>query len=610
MRVTSNWQKTLSLMVTPQKKKVCSEVLETVTSPAKREVVGSNPTSLGRPSCSSIGRARLCTVSIVTPSINIKKPVEKSQALFIYQEVLQMAKFQKEYRDMKEEQKYTRNYEGEKVYRMTPEMELYERVLTNLVGEDKFYTKGSEDLENLKNIVQKVLESDPKFVLQLANYARNFMYLRSVPILLLVLASLNDGAKPYVREYTPKIVKRADELAEVIALFNLLVGDIGDQAPKGSLPASLKKGLADSFENFDEYQLNKYKTGLKDVLRLTHPKPKNEYQNQLYRYLIYDEVGEELKQIRALKKLLQKQEFDAEALELIQESHATWELAISHFGNKAEVWNALDIPFMAGLRNLRNLLEAGAYEALDAVIEKLKDEKSVLKSKQFPFRFYSAYQEISQLVDVSREYKGKVLRALEIAMYLSVKNIPKLSGKTAVIVDTSGSMSSYISQYSSVSYVDIASLLGAISHMISDDSLVIAFADTAEKVALERDGSIFENMKRIQNTEVGYSTYVEEAMELLEKSEFYPDRILLFSDMQVYSEYGDSNAVRSINRYLENHNRPYFYSFDLAGYGTSVQPLWKKGVTLFSGWSEKMLNYIALSEKEGLNIIEEIKHNY
>ena len=162
-------------MVTPQKKKVCSEVLETVTSPAKREVVGSNPTSLGRPSCSSIGRARLCAVSIVTPSINIKKPVEKSQALFIYQEVLQMAKFQKQAR----EREFTRNYEGEKVYRMTPEMELYERVLTNLVGEDKFYTKGSEDLENLKNIVQKVLESDPKFVLQLANYARNFMNLLS-----------------------------------------------------------------------------------------------------------------------------------------------------------------------------------------------------------------------------------------------------------------------------------------------------------------------------------------------------------------------------------------------------------------------------------------------
>jgi hypothetical protein len=517
-----------------------------------------------------------------------------------------MAKFQKQAR----ERGFVQNYEGEKVYRMTPEMELYERVLTNLVGEDKFYTTGSEDLENLKNIVQKVLESDPKFVLQLANYARNFMNLRSVPILLLVMASLHDGAKPYVREYVPKIVKRADELAEVISLFSLLVGDIGDASPKGSLPAALKKGLADSFENFDEYQLNKYKKGLKDVLRLTHPKPKDEYRNQLYRYLIYDEVGNELKQIRALKKLLQKKEFDAEALELIQESHATWEVAISHFGNKAEVWNALDLPFMAGLRNLRNLLETGAYQALDSVVEKLKDEKAVLKSKQFPFRFYSAYREVSSLSNVSREYKEKVLRALEVALFLSVKNIPKLPGKTTVIVDTSGSMTNYISQYSSVSYVDIASLMGAIANYISDNSLVIAFASSAKKVLLDLDRGILKNMETIKSTDVGMSTYVEEAIELLEKSDFEPNRILLFSDMQVYSQSGSDNARGSINGYLQRHGRPYFYSFDLAGYGTAIQPAQKQRVFLFSGWSEKMLEYIAMAEKEPFNILQEIKEKY
>jgi len=321
-------------------------------------------------------------------------------------------------------------------------------------------------------------------------------------------------------------------------------------------------------------------------------------------------VGEELRQIRALKQLLQKKEFDAEALELIQESHATWEVAISHFGNKAEVWNALDLPFMAGLRNLRNLLESGAYKALDSVIEKLKDEKAVSKSKQFPFRFYSAYREIQNTPNISGEYREKILRALEIAIFLSIKNLPKLSGNTAILVDVSGSMGGAISEHSTVSYIDIATLMGAISNYISDNSLVIGFASHAKVVNLDKDAGILENMDKIQKLPVGHATYIEEAMELLEKSEFQPDRILLFSDMQVYSQYGSSNARKSISRYLETHGHPKFYSFDLAGYGSSVQPLWKKGVTLFSGWSEKMLNYIALSEKEGLNIIEEIKRNY
>lgn len=515
-----------------------------------------------------------------------------------------MAKFQKQYR----ERAFTRNYEGEKVYRMTPEMELYERVLTNLVGEKKFYTSGEKDLEDLKNAVQRVLERDPKFVLQLANYARNFMHLRSVPILLLVLASLHDGAKPYVREYTPKIVKRADELAEVISLFNLLVGNIGDESPKGSLPAALKKGLADAFENFDEYQLNKYKKGLKDVLRITHPKPKDSYRNQLYRYLIYDEVGEELKQIRALKQLLQKETFDEEAIELIRESHATWETAISKFGNKAEVWNALDLPFMAGLRNLRNLLECGAYKALDKVINMLKDEKAVLSSKQFPFRFFSAYREILGTY-VSEEYKQEVLRALEIALFLSIKNLPKLDGKTAIIVDTSGSMHSPISKNSVVEYIDIATLMGSISQYISDESLVVAFGTTAKVVPLSRDSGILKNMETIKNTDVGYATYVEKALKLLEKNDYVPDRILLFSDMQVYSK-NLSNVVHSVNRYLSLHTQTKFYSFDLAGYGTAIQPAQKQRVFLFSGWTEKILEYISMAEKEPFNILQEIKEKY
>lgn len=520
-----------------------------------------------------------------------------------------MAKFQKQFREMKNEQKYTQNYEGEKVYSLSPEMELYERILTNLVGEEKFYTSGSEDIDNLKIIVQKVLDREPKLVLQMANYARNFMYLRSVPIFLLVLASLHDGAKPYVREYTPKIVNRADELNEVISLYNILVGDIGDEAPKGSLPAALKKGLADSFNKFDEYQLNKYKEGLKDVLRITHPKPKSEYQNKLYRYLIYGEVGKELNQIYALKKLLQKKDFDEEAIELMKASHATWEVAISHFGNKAEVWDALELPFMAGLRNLRNLLESGAYKTLDEVIEKLKGEYSVAKSKQYPFRFFSAYREIVNIHGIPLNYKNKVLHALEIAMILSIKNIPKLDGKTAIIVDTSGSMTNYLSEKSYTTYMDISTLMGALSHYISDNSLVIAFATNAEVVDLDKDGSIFENMDKIRKAYVGSGTYVEEAINVLEKSGFEPDRILLFSDMQCYS-YSGTNTRNSISHYLAKHNQPYFYSFDLAGYGTSVQPLQKEKVFLFSGWSEKVLNYISLSEKEEFDVIEEIKKNY
>ncbi len=152
--------------------------------------------------------------------------------------------------------------------------------------------------------------------------------------------------------------------------------------------------------------------------------------------------------------------------------------------------------------------------------------------------------------------------------------------------------------------------MGAISQYISNESLVVAFATTAKIVELSRDSGILKNMAKIRSTYVGSGTYVEEALKLLDKNDYVPDRILLFSDMQVYSKGYMSSVVESVNRYLAKNKTTKFYSFDLAGYGTSIQPAQKQRVFLISGWSEKMLEYISMAEKEPFNILQEIKEKY
>ena len=66
------------------------------------------------------------------------------------------------------------------------------------------------------------------------------------------------------------------------------------------------------------------------------------------------------------------------------------------------------LPFMAMLRNLRNMIKAGISEKHhNWVIKKLTDEGSVIYSRQFPFRFFSAYEVLSNLekeFNENREY--------------------------------------------------------------------------------------------------------------------------------------------------------------------------------------------------------------
>ncbi|CAF3851362.1 unnamed protein product [Rotaria magnacalcarata] len=80
----------------------------------------------------------------------------------------------------------------------------------------------------------------------------------------------------------------------------------------------------------------------------------------------------------------------------------TWETQISLKGNKAEVWEKLidnkKLPFMAMLRNLRNMIKVGISEKHHQwVLKKLQDDGAVMYSRQFPFRFFSAYQIFDEL---------------------------------------------------------------------------------------------------------------------------------------------------------------------------------------------------------------------
>jgi len=88
------------------------------------------------------------------------------------------------------------------------------------------------------------------------------------------LAKSTEG-KEYVRRTLNEIIERPDDMTEVLAYYINTYGK--------PIPNSIKKGLADSFGKFDEYQLAKYNrknaVKLKDILCLVHPKAKDEIQN-------------------------------------------------------------------------------------------------------------------------------------------------------------------------------------------------------------------------------------------------------------------------------------------------------------------------------------------
>ncbi len=166
----------------------------------------------------------------------------------------------------------TRNHEGGVAYHAaTPEKGLMMVCMTNLL-EGGFYHDDKDELDLVRSRFDDLADENPEFVLKLANFARHEMYLRDIPIVLLVEAAHDERTQPYVREYAPAIISRADELATALAYHNRLAGE------RCSPPQALKKGLRDALFNFNAYKLTKWqqrdhKVSLVDVVNVVHPNP-------------------------------------------------------------------------------------------------------------------------------------------------------------------------------------------------------------------------------------------------------------------------------------------------------------------------------------------------
>ena len=80
----------------------------------------------------------------------------------------------------------TVNLAGGVAYKPSDKVELVKRVLTWYVAEPKFYGNTTDETVRIMELVNRIGREDPEFILKLAVFARNVMYLRSAPVFLLV----------------------------------------------------------------------------------------------------------------------------------------------------------------------------------------------------------------------------------------------------------------------------------------------------------------------------------------------------------------------------------------------------------------------------------------
>lgn len=483
----------------------------------------------------------------------------------------------------------TMNRAGGTAYKQDAKTAFASMLLTSFV-KDQFYRNADESIQDIRTHIQEI--NDPEFAAKSAIYARDEFNMRSVShVVAGEIAPLVKGTD-WGKSFYDKIVVRLDDMLEITSYYFDRFGRFhtdaeGNNTSKRNLPAAMRKGFRKAFTEFDEYQLSKYKAErsdwkLVDLVNMVRPNPTPE-------------------QEKALKKLIEGE----------LKSTETWNAKLTEAGKNAKtdeekveakknVWKDFvakgkRIEYFALLKNLRNILEQ-APEHLDDALILLTDAGLIKNSRVLPFRYITAY-EIFEDHDDARGAR-KVIAALDKAVDISMNNVPKLDGRTVVMLDNSGSMTSE----------DIfrkASLFTAAILKANPDADLILFSDGANYFNLNTADTISTIQQRLEDAFRGGGTNFSAAFD--EATEAY-DRIVMISDMQAWvgQTYWGNPPTEGFKRYKSRLNvDPIVFSFDMAGYGDLQFP--RDRVYELAGFSEKVFDIMKLLETDRHALVHSIE---
>lgn len=416
-------------------------------------------------------------------------------------------------------------HEGGKAKGINPELQLKRSIMSCLLWESQFYEDGVQIADRIKELIPKVSECK---VTSMTIEARNKMKLRHIPLLIareMARLNLHKISVSYVLE---NIIQRPDELTEFLAIYW--------KDGREPLSAQVKKGLARAFTKFDAYQLAKYNRDtpvkLRDVLFLTHPKPKNKEQEETWKQLVD----------RTLP------------------IPYTWETELSAGKNKKTAFEKLlkenRLGAMALLRNLRGMREAKVDENLiQTALGKMKVERIL------PFRFIAAAR-----------YAPEWEEMLERAMLKCLASHEKLQGKTVLLVDVSGSMGWKLSDRSQMNRMDAACGVAMLAREICDKVEVLTFSNNVARIA-PRHG--FALRDAIVGSQRHGGTYLGGAVKAIQDNGIEYNRIIVITDEQSHDNIPNPNAKGYVVNVASCKNG--------VGYGAWIH---------IDGWSEAVIDYI------------------
>jgi hypothetical protein len=416
-----------------------------------------------------------------------------------------------------------------------PESLLRRAVFSCLLFEDLAYESGENNAENIAALIPKV---EPEKVAQIALEARKDQKLRHVPLFILSEMAKYPKHKQYVSDYLKSVITRPDMITDFVSLYW--------KNGKKPLANQVKKGLAQSFNNFNEFQFAKYdrdaKIKLRDVMFLVRPNPQDNEQEKLFKKIADRTLA----------------------------TPDTWEVELSKSTDKKGSWTRLikenKLGALAFLRNLRNFKEAGVDHNLIR-----EGFKNVNSSMLLPLNFLAARQH-------APEFESEI----EALMIRTYSNLNKLPGYTVFVVDVSGSMGCGLSAGSSFDRLANATAMALLARNQCEKIDIFCTAGSdgtrihqTSKIDYPANGfKLIDQINEKKRVLGGGGIFTSQCLDYIkDKVSEKPDRIIVFSDSQDCSmpkvtpkPFGKNNYIVDVSAHQHGINYKGVWTAEIAGH--------------------------------------------
>ena len=490
------------------------------------------------------------------------------------------------------------NREGAPAYFYGPEAKLAQLAATGTLA-DNFYGAAETQLVDVLDAAKAV---DPYFVAQAAIYARKSGAMKDMPALLAAFLTVADP--DLAIQVFGRVIDNGRMLRNFVQIMRS--GQVG----RTSLGTRPKRLVQRWLERASMPQLMAAATGkdpsLADIVKMVHPRPSDATRKAFYGWLIgrpydVDALPAEIAAFEAWKKdgTLPLPPVPFEWLTACPLTAVQWGELAQRIG-----WQALRM-------NLNTLARNGAYDVegvTDAVAARLVDREALRLVRPMPYQLMVALSQTSDGVPL------KVQAALEEALELSLRGVPKMPGRIVVCPDVSGSMGSPATGYrkgasSKVRCIDVAALVAAAMLRSNRDARVLPFEEKVVKLKLDANARLAVNAAKLAAVGGG-GTNVSAPLAMLNAERALVDLVVIVSDNESWvdaSRSGSTATMAEWDKLKRRNPAAKLVCIDIQPYGTT-QARDRADILNVGGFSDAVFDTIARSvSDETRNWVEIIK---